>query len=179
MKLLLHADVPDLGHFGDVVEVNQSYARNFLIPQRIAVQPTEENILAIETERAKKAEVRLLAAAALVKAAEKVSGAEVTISESANDQGHLYGSVTPAKIAEALQNDGYEVQTKHVVLMDPITMLGSYPVTLKLSKDLTADIKVWVVRPEGETGEFNPDPESKPETDPVSEYGTTSDDLDE
>ena len=185
MKLLLHADVPDLGHFGDVVEVKTSYARNYLIPQRIAVQPTEENIKAIEAERAQKAEERRLAQAALAKAAEKVADAEITVTGSANDQGHLYGSVTEQHVAEALQKDGYDVQTKHVVMAEHFTMLGSYSVTLKFSKDLTTNIKVWVVRPEGETGEFNPDPEtdlendhgSESETDPGSELEPASDDL--
>ncbi len=169
MKLLLHADVPDLGHFGDVVDVNESYARNFLIPQRVAVQPTDDNIQAIESERAQKAEERRLAQAALIKAAEKVSGAEITVSSSANDVGHLYGSVTEQIIAQTLQEGGYEVQTKHVIMSEHFTMLGSYSVTLKFSKDLTSDIKVWVVRPEGETGEFNPEPESENESEPEAE----------
>jgi len=87
MKLLLHADVPKLGYFGDVVEVKDGYARNYLLPQGLAVEPNETNIKAIEAERAQKAEERRLVRARLQKTCEQVNGAEVTIKALANEIG--------------------------------------------------------------------------------------------
>ncbi len=149
MKLLLLADVPDLGYFGDVVEVKNGYGRNYLLPQQLATMPTESKIKAIEEERAKRAEERRMAREALEKVAAKVADASVTIESNANAAGHLYGSVTEADIAKALQDAVYEVQTRHVVLSHHITEVGVYDVTLKFASDLTASVKVNVVGPGG------------------------------
>ncbi len=161
MKLLLHADIPKLGHFGDVVEVAEGYARNYLLPQRKAVAPTESNIKEIEDERARKIEERRLAQEAMVKAAEKVNGAEVTISSVANEQGHLYGSVTEEDIARALQLEGFEVKTKQVQMSEHFRMLGSYNVNLRFTDELAAEVKVWVVRPEGQDDQSQTEQDSE------------------
>ena len=145
MKLLLLADVPNLGYFGDVVEVKNGYGRNYLLPHQLATMPTESKTKAIEEERAKRAEERRMVRDALVKVAEKVEGASVTIESNANESGHLYGSVTEADIAKALQDAVFEVQTKHVVLGQHISEIGVYDVTLKFALDLEASIKVNVV----------------------------------
>ena len=165
MKLLLLADVPNLGYFGDVVEVKNGYGRNYLLPQQLATMPTESKIQAIEEERAKRAEERRMAREALVKVADKVEGASVTIESNANASGHLYGSVTEADIAKALQDAVYEVQTKHVSLSHHITEIGSYDVTLKFAPDLSAAIKVNVVVPGGasDTASAEEVVESEPE----------------
>ncbi len=148
MKLLLHADVSKLGYFGDVVEVSEGYARNCLLPQRLAVIPTEENIKEIEEERAAKAEERRLAREALVGAAERVNGKEITIEVLANDQGHLFGSVSPSDIAKALREAGGEVQARDVILHDPIRQVGDFDVLLQFAEDIEATIQLHVVRPE-------------------------------
>jgi len=157
MKVLLHVDVAKLGHFGDVVDVTDGYARNYLLPQQLAVVPTESNIKAVEEDRARKAEDRKLARDSLVKLAEKVNGAEVTISAKANEQGHLYGSVGPEDVAKALQEERFEVQLRHVVMNEHFTMLGPYSVKLRFTDDLEAEVKVWVVRPEGQVSESEPE----------------------
>ena len=157
MKLLLHKDIPKLGYFGDVVEVSEGYARNYLLPQRLAAVPTDSNVKAIEEERALKVEGRRLAREALLKAAEKVNGVEITISANANEQGHLYGSVTEEDVARHLQEDGYEVARSQVVMSEHFNMLGTYKVTLRFSADVSSEIKVWVVRPEGQADESEPE----------------------
>jgi len=152
MKLLLHADVPRLGHLGDVVEVSSGYARNYLLPQRLAVKPTQANIKAIEAERIRQMELRRLARQEKVNAAEKVDGAEVTIAALANEQGHLFGSVGEDDIAAALQAAGYEVKSTNVELSEHIRMLGTFDVKLQFGEDIGAAVTVQVVLPEDEEG---------------------------
>lgn len=163
MKLLLHADVPRLGYFGDIVEVAEGYARNYLLPQRLAVTPTESNVKAIEQDRAHKAEERRLARSRLLKTAEKVAGAEVSISVLANEIGHLFGSVSQEDIAKALCEKGFEVQVKHVVMSEHIRMLGEYEVKLRFAEEVEAGVTVKVIRPEGETDESRPDQDTSDE----------------
>ena len=157
MKLLLHKDIPKLGHFGDVVEVTEGYARNYLLPQRLAVVPTQSNIKAIEEDRARKVEERRLARDAVLKVSQKVDGVEITISAQANEQGHLYGSVTEHDIAEHLQQEGYEVASAQVVMDEHFRMLGIFNVKLRFANNVESVIKVWVVRPEGQAGESQPE----------------------
>lgn len=165
MKLLLHADVPKLGYFGDVVEVADGYARNYLVPQGLAVQPTEANIKAIEAERAQRAEERRLAREQLEKAAAKVDGAAVTVAALANEQGHLFGSVTEETIAEQLRERGYEVQTKQVRMPEHLRSLGEYEVALRYADDLHATVKVVVVRPEEQSAAVEAEPVSEDRVD--------------
>ena len=147
MKLLLLEDVPSLGYFGDVVEVKDGYGRNYLLPQRIAAVPTDKKLKEIDAERALRAEERRMVRDVLVRACEKVTDAEITIESNANDTRHLYGSVTEADIAKALQVAGYEVQTKHIAMGPHITELGEYDISLRFAPDLKAKIKVNVVLP--------------------------------
>ncbi len=156
MKLLLHADIEKLGYFGDVVDVQEGYARNYLLPQRLAVTPTEENIKEIEEERAARVEARRLAREALVRAAEKVEGAEVTITALVNEQGHLFGSISPHDIAGALAQQGHDVQTRHVVLPHSLRERGRFEVKLHFMEDVEAQIHVNIVSPEDAQTDDNP-----------------------
>ena len=118
MKVLLCNDVEKLGWFGDVVEVKTGYARNYLLPQRIAIVPTEANIKALEDERAKRSQKRKIVAGRLSQAAEKVDGAEAVIAAKANEQGHLFGSVSGKDIAANLREQGFEVPDNCVITGD-------------------------------------------------------------
>ncbi len=144
MKVLLYADVEKLGYFGDVVNVKEGYARNYLLPSGLAVLPSAANVKAIEEQRARKAEERRLVHEQMVKAAEKVNGAEVTLQERANEQGHLFGSITEEHIAEALRQSGFEVQTKQVNLESHLRQVGHYPVTLRYAENITATVTVHI-----------------------------------
>jgi len=134
MKVLLHADIDRLGYFGDVVEVSDGYARNCLLPQGLAILPSEANLRAIQKEKAAQAEQRRLALEQLKKVADEVGGAVVVIPALANEQGHLFGSVSETDIAGVLQEKGFEVQAKHVRMAEHFRALGEYEVNYILAR---------------------------------------------
>jgi large subunit ribosomal protein L9 len=148
MKLLLRRDVQKLGLAGDVVEVKEGYARNYLIPQQIAVLPTDANMKRIEEDKRLAALERAKVREALEAEAARMRDVEVTIAATCNVEGHLYGSVGPREIAAALRNEGHSVETKQVQLHEPIKRLDTVTVPVKFTDDLTVEVKVWVVREE-------------------------------
>lgn len=146
MKLLLTRDVTKLGIVGDVVEVSAGYARNFLLPNRLATQPTNANVRALADERKRAEERRRLAHEAMKTAAEKLADVEVTIAAAANKEGVLYGSVGPREIAAALRDEGHEVDVASIRLHNPIRRLDNVLVDVIFGEDIRASVKVWVVR---------------------------------
>lgn len=150
MKVLLLEDVEKLGYLGDVVDVKNGYARNYLVPYGLATVPTEEAIEAIAEERAKRAAERRAAYDRLVKVAEEIDGTEITIESAANEQGHLFGSVTEAMIEEKLREAKFEISDGMAVLDHHLKEVGDYEVTLKLAADVTAKVKLTVVAQGGE-----------------------------
>ncbi|MHC4430462.1 MAG: 50S ribosomal protein L9 [Planctomycetota bacterium] len=145
MKVLLCEDIDKLGWLGDVVEVAEGYARNYLLPHRLATPATEANIRAIAEEKGKRAEQRKLEGRRLEAAANAVEGAEAVVAAKANEQGHLFGSVTAREIAANLREQGFEIADKIVQLPEHIKEVGTHPVTLRFSPDLTATVNVVVV----------------------------------
>jgi len=145
MKVLLCEDIKKLGWLGDVVEVNEGYARNYLLPQRLAKVATEGNIRSIAQEKAKRAEQRMKERRRLEKAVEAVNGAEAVLAAKANEQGVLFGSVTDAMIAANLRSQGFEVADEIVKLPEHIKSTGTHEVTLRFADDLTAKVRVVVV----------------------------------
>jgi large subunit ribosomal protein L9 len=145
MKVLLCQDVENLGWLGDIVEVKQGFARNYLLPQRLAVAATDANIKALADEKTKWTEQRKLQRERMEAAAAAVNNAQVTISAKANELGHLFGSVTAADIAANLRGQGFEVNDNVVRLADHIKEVGSYDITLKYAAEVTALVKVVVV----------------------------------
>jgi large subunit ribosomal protein L9 len=145
MKVLLCEDVASVGWLGDVVDVKDGYARNYLIPQGIAKMATESNIKAIAEEKAKRAELRIQEEKHIEEAAKKVEGAEAVIAAKANDQGHLFGSVGPKEIAENLRAQGYEVANEIVQLQENIKEVGTHQVSLKFTDELLVSVQVTVV----------------------------------
>lgn len=145
MKVLLCDDIEKLGWLGDVVEVAEGYARNYLLPQRLATPATEANIRAIADEKAKRGEQRKLEGRRLEQAMKAVEGAEAVIAAKANEQGHLFGSVSAREIAANLREQGFEITDKMVQLPEHIKEVGTHPVTLRFSADLTTTVNVVVV----------------------------------
>ncbi len=143
MQVILTDKVANLGNLGDVVKVKDGYARNFLIPTGRARRATQANM---EVFAAQKAELERAAAEKLADAqrrAEKLEGTSVTISQKAGVDGRLFGSITNADIADALQAQGHEVAKSEIRLPEgPFKTLGEYP--LALHSDITANIKVVV-----------------------------------
>jgi large subunit ribosomal protein L9 len=148
MKVLLCEDVKKLGWFGDIVEVNEGYARNYLLPQGIAKIATDEAIKALAKEKTVRAEQRITEHKRLEDVAKKVEGAEAVLAAKANEQGILFGSITAGNIAANLRAQGFEVADDVVELPHHIKQVGTHSVTLRFAEDLTAKITVTIV-PEG------------------------------
>ena len=145
MKVLLCEDVGRLGWLGDVVEVAEGYARNYLLPQGIAKVATEGNTRAIAKEKVRRAEHRIHERKRLERAAEAAEGAEAVLAAKANEQGVLFGSITAGQIAVNLREQGFEVADEVVRLPEHIKQVGTHSVTLRFAEDLTATVSVVVV----------------------------------
>lgn len=148
MRILLCEDIRGLGWLGDVVDVNDGYARNYLLPQGLGKPATDANLRAIAKDKTARAEQRKLEAEQLQKVAEAVVGAEAVVAAKANEQGILFGSVGPSQIAQNLRDQGFEVADEDVALGEHIKNVGTAEVKLKFANELTATVSVVVV-PEG------------------------------
>lgn len=146
MQVILMDRVANLGNLGDVVRVKDGYARNFLIPQRIARRATASAIAEFE---AKRAELETAAAARLAvaqTAGEKLNGMTVQISQKAGVDGRLFGSVTNADIAEALTKQGFSVEKSQVRLpLGPLKAVGDHTVSVSLHSEVVVDVIVAVL----------------------------------
>jgi large subunit ribosomal protein L9 len=146
MKVLLYEDVDGLGYYGDVMNVKDGYARNYLLPQGLAAVPSESKIKAMAEEKVRRSEQRNLVRKQLEKLAESVEGSVVEITANANDLGHLFGSVTERDIAEQLRQKGFEIKDTMVRLNNGhIKEVGTYDVSVKIAQDLKAGVQVRVV----------------------------------
>jgi len=145
MRVLLCEDIEKLGWLGDIVEVTEGYARNYLLPQGLAKFATKDSIKAIADEKAKRAEQRVLEGKRLEEAAKAVEGAEAVIAAKANEQGHLFGSVSAHQIGANLRAQGFEVTDEVVQLPEHIKQVGTHEVTLKFAGDVTVTVNVVVV----------------------------------
>ena len=143
--MLCH-DVNRLGWLGDVLDVNEGYARNYLLPQGLAVVPTEANLKSLAKEAAKRAGARKHEKQRLEEAAAAADGAEAVVAAKANEQGSLFGSIGAREIADNLREQGFEVADEFVQLPENIKQVGTFPgVVLKFSNDITAAVTVVVV----------------------------------
>ncbi|MCC6863055.1 MAG: 50S ribosomal protein L9 [Bryobacterales bacterium] len=148
MEVILREDIEKLGHRGQVVKVADGYARNFLLPKRLAVQATEANKKIVEQER----QAHLRREAKLKNDAEDLakmlSGVRVTITQKAGESDQLFGSVTAKDVAEALEKQNFSIDRRKIHLEEPIKQLGQYQVPVRLHREVTAEITVEVVREE-------------------------------
>ena len=144
MKVLLVEDVSKLGWLGDVVEVNDGYARNYLLPQGLAMVPSEANVRSLADERARRAEGRRLARQEKEELARRLEGIHVTLTAKANEQGHLFGSVTEKDIADQLRQQGFAVADEMVRMEGHIKEVGTREVVLKVASDLRVIVEVTV-----------------------------------
>jgi large subunit ribosomal protein L9 len=143
--VLLREDVDTLGGRGEIVKVKAGYARNYLIPQKLATLATKGNVKQVETERA-----ALLKKAATEKSTAEAQAAQIgsvslTFERKSGEHGILYGSVTTMDIAEALQAKGYEIDRRRLALSDTIKELGDYTVKVKLHRDVTIELPIEVL----------------------------------
>ncbi len=147
IEVILKQEVEHLGERGDIVKVAPGYARNYLLPRKLALAVTAGNKKQIEFEK-KAAAARANEERAVAQAlATRFAQVEVVVKRKVGENGHLYGSVTSADIADALAAQGYEVDKRRVQLGDPLKELGETQVPIRLHRDVTAQVKV-VVAPE-------------------------------
>lgn len=165
MEVILRNHVEHLGRRGDIVTVANGYARNYLLPQKLALQVNEANKRQVERERslaeAREAEERVAAEAV----ANRMAGMECTIVRRVGQTGTLYGSVTAADIAEAFEGAEVEINKKQIRLREAIKSLGAFPVPVKLHHDVTAEVVVNVV------AEGYGSPVAAPQADEAGETG--------
>lgn len=146
MKVILRKNFNQLGQIGDLVNVKEGFARNFLFPRQIALIANDSNLKALEEEKkqASSKEAKLLDIANKLSAElEKVS---VTIPVTVGEDEKLFGAVTTKMIAEALKDKGYDIDHRKIDVEEPIKALGIYDVKIKVHADVTASVKTWVVR---------------------------------
>ncbi len=145
MKIILTQDVDTLGLAGEILDVAKGYARNFLIPRRIAMEASEQNIKRTETQR-KSIEVKKIKAKEdALKVKEGLAEVVVTIAQKAGEEDKLYGSVTTMDIAGLLEKQGIMIDRRKILLDKPIKTLGEFRVPIKLHPDVTGAIKVVVI----------------------------------
>ncbi len=148
MEVILREDIEKLGNRGQVVKVAAGYARNFLLPKRLAVAATSANKKIVDQER----ESYLRREAKVKSEAEDLSklmgGVTITIARKAGDEGHLFGSVTAQDIVDALAGQNYTIERRKIQLDDPIKNVGEYKVPVKLHREVTTNVTLIVVAEE-------------------------------
>ncbi len=144
-EIVLMHDVPGLGAQGDIKKVSPGYARNYLFPRALAAPATPRHIKALEIEKAKREAEARRALEELRREAETLSKASCTIQVQAGEDGKLFGSVTAAHIAEALEKAGFPLGKRQVELEEPLKELGVFNVAVRLHKEVAATLKVWIV----------------------------------
>jgi large subunit ribosomal protein L9 len=145
MKVILKSDVKDLGNIGEVVNVKDGFARNFLVPKGLAVEASTKNVKVFEHEKKKIQEMARKVKAGAAGLAERISAAKITIKAKAGEEDRLFGSVTSMDIADALKAEGIEIDKKKIQLDEPIKRVGEYTVAIKLHSDVSAQLNVQVV----------------------------------
>jgi len=145
MKVILKENVDSLGKAGEIVNVADGYARNYLIPKGLAVEASSWSMKALEHEKTrimKKSESERKKAEAMV---EKMQGVTCTIARRVGEQDKLFGSVTTKDIENSLMERGIEIDRKMIILEEPIKSLGEFPVTIKFQPGITTEIKITVI----------------------------------
>lgn len=145
IELLLVQSVEHLGQSGDVVEVKPGYAKNYLLPQGLATFATDHHKRMVEKHKARLTEIQKARLASLHALAKDLAQQSVTVEANANDEGHLYGSVGPQDISNALKRNNVNITPDQVRLQGPLKELGLYTVKIHLGPDVETEIKVWVV----------------------------------
>ncbi|MFA5410363.1 MAG: 50S ribosomal protein L9 [Candidatus Omnitrophota bacterium] len=146
MEVILKQDINRLGKAGSVVKVKDGFARNFLIPNGLAIHKTSGSLKVLEQEKQKKILELEKARHAAEELKNKLDSLSLTIQASAQEEDKLYGSVGALEIAAALKEEGFEVDKNSIALAEPIKSLGIYEVRIELHPEVTAGIKVWIVR---------------------------------
>lgn len=145
MKVIIRQDVPKLGNQGEIKNIAEGYARNYLIPRGLVLEATDKNLKTWEQEKVKLTKIRDQQVLATKDVAAKMEQVSFTVTVKVGDEGKLFGSVTNADIAKLLDEQGYKVDKHNVQLDEPIKEVGIYTVPVKLDHQVVANVKIWVM----------------------------------
>jgi large subunit ribosomal protein L9 len=143
-KVILQEDIEKLGHRGDVVSVKSGYARNFLLPRKLAIEATTGSMKALERIRASLAKKTATELDAAQKQAGLLNGVELKFTRKTGENDQMFGSVTTGDISEALSAQNFQIDKRQIQLKEAIKAIGEHPVTIKVFRDVTAQVKVHV-----------------------------------
>ena len=146
MQIILQEDVEKLGNRGQVVEVAEGYARNFLLPRKLALEASAGNMKRLERMRATFAKKEATEKDAAQKLAELLANVSISLTRKAGENDQLFGSVTTADVSAALEAQGYTIDKRKITLTDPIKLIGEYQVPIKLHREVTANVKLVVAK---------------------------------
>lgn len=146
MKVILIKDVEKIGKMGEVKEVTDGFARNFLIPKNLAKPSTPQNLAAVENLKLKARQALEKEKQAAQEFADKLSKASCTVSVQVGPDEKLYGAVTPADIQAALEVEGFQIDKKAITIDTAVEKLGVYHITVKVHPEIKTAVKVWVVK---------------------------------
>jgi large subunit ribosomal protein L9 len=146
MQIILQEDVDKLGARGQVVEVAEGYARNFLLPRKLAMPASAGNLKRLEKIRTTLAKLTATEREAAQKVADELNGVVIHLVRKAGENDHMFGSVTSADLAQELASRGHEVDKRKIQLSEPIRTLGEFQVPVRLYSEVTAEFKVIVAR---------------------------------
>lgn len=146
MQVILKDNIESLGQVGDLINVKSGYARNYLIPKNLAIIADAKNIKQLEHQKRLKDIIKEKHLRDCEKLAKTIEGFSLTIVRKAGENDRLFGSVTSMDVAEVLEAEGVEIDRKKIGLEEPIKSLGIYTIPIYLHKDVTANLKIWVVK---------------------------------
>jgi large subunit ribosomal protein L9 len=148
MQIILQEDVEKLGNRGEVVEVKTGYARNFLLPRKLAIEASPGNMKRLEKMRATFAKKEAVEKGDAQKLAELLGSVSLEVARKSGENDQLFGSVTSADVSEALAAKGYTIDKRKIVLADPIKTIGDFDIPVKLHREITASVKLMVKKEE-------------------------------
>ena len=146
MELILSENVEKIGKIGDIIKVKDGFARNFLLPRRLAYKATPGNIKKIEQQKIKRNKVEENIQREAEALAEKLNKVSCTVTVEVNDLDKLYGSVSEADITKALSDEGFSIDKKNISLGNPIEQLGIFEVNIQLHPKVIAKVRLWVAK---------------------------------
>ena len=146
MKVILSQNIDKLGKVGDVIKVKDGFARNFLIPQKQACLATAVNLRRVEKQKVKHESEMEEKKVQAQEFSKKLSGVSCTINVEVNDLEKLYGSISEADVAKAINDEGFEIDKKDILIEKPIEELGIFEVGVRVHPEVTAKVRVWVTK---------------------------------
>jgi large subunit ribosomal protein L9 len=146
MKIIMKKDLEGVGKIGEIVEVKDGYARNYLIPRQVAMHASPQNLKIFEQEKLRIELKENKEQRVAEQAAKKLAGVSLTATVAVGEEDKVFGAVTSQDIAELLKNQGFEIDRRKIQLDEPFKALGIYEVPIKLHTNVEAKVKLWVVK---------------------------------